>query len=133
MIAKPYQQGSEAPICRTSRWERHPGRRVALSWGWERFHPRSFTMIRRSVTSALTGAFVLSAATAALAATGQFDNMCAWGLANHKDVATNCSVNASIEGKTYCFSNAEAKANFMKNPKANLAKAESFYKSEHKG
>ena len=44
-------------------------------------------MIRTYVTSALAGAFVLGAATVALAATGQFDNMCSWGLANHKDVA----------------------------------------------
>jgi len=52
---------------------------------------------------------------------------------DHKDVATDCSVNASIRGRTYCFSSQEAKANFMKNPTSNLAKAESFYKSEHKG
>jgi YHS domain-containing protein len=68
---------------------------------------------------------------------GQMDHLTgashAWGLANHKDVATDCSVNTSIKGKTYCFSSQEAKANFLKNPTANLAKAESFYKSEHKG
>ena len=68
-----------------------------------------------------------------MAATGQFDNMCSRGLANQKDVKTDCSVNTTIKGKTYCFSSAEAKANFMKDPDANLAKAESFYKSEHKG
>jgi YHS domain-containing protein len=90
-------------------------------------------MVRRYVTSALAGAFVLGVATAALAATGQFDNMCSWGLANHKDVQTDCSVSAPIKGKTYCFSSADAKANFMKDPDANLAKAEAFYKSEHKG
>jgi len=90
-------------------------------------------MTRRSLTSALAGAFLLGGATVALAATGQFDNMCSWGLANHKDVQTNCSVSETIKGKTYCFSSPEAKANFMKNPDANLAKAESFYKSEHKG
>jgi YHS domain-containing protein len=83
--------------------------------------------------SALAVAFMLGFATTAYAATGQFSNMCSWGLANHKDVPTDCSVNTSIKGKTYCFSSQEAKANFMKNPTANLAKAESFYKSEHKG
>jgi YHS domain-containing protein len=76
---------------------------------------------------------MLGVVTTAYAATGQFNNMCSWGLANHKDVSTDCSVNTSIRGKTYCFSSQEAKANFMKNPTANLAKAESFYKSEHKG
>jgi YHS domain-containing protein len=84
-------------------------------------------------TPALAFALVLGVATTAYAATGQFNNQCSWGLANHKDVPTDCSVNASIKGKTYCFSSQEAKANFMKNPTANLAKAESFYKSEHKG
>jgi YHS domain-containing protein len=90
-------------------------------------------MTRRSVAPALAGAFMLAAAATAFAATGEFDNMCSWGLANHKDVQTDCSVNATIKGKTYCFSSEEAKANFMKSPEANLAKAESFYKSEHKG
>ena len=90
-------------------------------------------MKRTYVTSALAGAFAIGLATAALAAAGQFDNMCSWGLANSKNVQTDCSVNTTIKGKTYCFSSAEAKANFMKNPEANLAKAESFFKSEHKG
>ena len=83
--------------------------------------------------SALAVAFMLGFATTAYAATGQFSNMCSWGLANHKDVPTDCSVNTSIKGKTYCFGSQEAKANFLKNPTANLSKAESFYKSEHKG
>ena len=83
--------------------------------------------------SALAVALMLGFATTAYAATGQFSNMCSWGLANHKDVPTDCSVNTSIKGKTYCFSSQEAKANFMKNPTANLTKAETFYKSEHKG
>jgi YHS domain-containing protein len=72
-------------------------------------------------------------ASAAFAATGEFSNNCAWGLANHKDVQTDCTVNAVIKGSTYCFSSQDAKANFMKNPDENLKKAESFYKSEHKG
>jgi YHS domain-containing protein len=84
-------------------------------------------------TVALASALSLALATGALAATGQFDNMCSWGLANHKNVQTNCAVNAVIKGKTYCFSSEQAKANFMKNPDANLAKAEAYYKSEHKG
>ena len=50
-----------------------------------------------------------------------------------QDVQTDCSVNATIKGKTYCFSSTDAKSQFMKNPSSNLTKAESFYKSEHKG
>jgi len=80
---------------------------------------------------ALAGAFTLGLAAAAFAATGEFNNMCSWGLANHKDVQTDCSVNAPIKGKTYCFSNEEAKANFMKDPESNLVKAAGFYKSEN--
>ncbi len=88
-------------------------------------------MIRTYLTSALVGAFALGLATAAFAAAGQFDDMCSWGLANNKEVKTDCSVNATIEGKTYCFSNEDAKANFMKDPDANLAKAQSFYSKSH--
>jgi len=80
-------------------------------------------------TPLLAGALALGLATTAFAATGQFKDMCAWGLANHKEVHTNCDTMAQFEGKTYCFSSADAKANFMKNPKANLAKAEKNYKA----
>ena len=65
----------------------------------------------------------------AYAATGEFGNMCSWGLANHKDVKTDCSINSEFRGRTYCFSSRESQTNFMKDPSGNLAKAESFYKS----
>jgi YHS domain-containing protein len=81
----------------------------------------------------LASVLLVGFAGSAYAMTGQFDNMCAWGLANHKDVQTDCSVNATIKGSTYCFSSQDAKSNFMKSPDANLKKAETFYKSEHKG
>jgi len=81
----------------------------------------------------LASVFLVGFAGSAYAATGQFDNMCAWGLANHKDVQTDCSVNATIKGNTYCFSSEGAKNQFMKNPDSNLENAQSFYKSEHKG
>jgi YHS domain-containing protein len=87
--------------------------------------------MRTYVTAALAGALALGLAPAAYAVTGQFDDMCSWGLANSKEVKTDCSVNATIQGKTYCFSNTEAKANFMKNPDANLSKAEAFYSKSH--
>jgi hypothetical protein len=44
---------------------------------------------------------------------GEFDNMCTQGLAMGKDVQTDCSVNATIKGKTYCFGNEAAKAEFI--------------------
>jgi YHS domain-containing protein len=89
-------------------------------------------MIRTYVTSALVGAFALGLATAAIAAKGEFDNMCAQGLATGQKVETDCSVNATIKGKTYCFGNEQAKAEFMKNPDANLAKAQANYQSMKK-
>ena len=91
-------------------------------------------MTRSIVTSAIAGAFVLGLATTAVAAVkGQFDDMCAEGLALHKQIHTNCSVNADYKGKTYCFGSEQAKKDFMKDPSANLAKAETFYKSHHQG
>lgn len=83
-------------------------------------------------TVALAGALSLALATGALAATGEFNNMCAEGLALHKEIKTDCSVNTTYKGKTYSFGNEQAKQDFMKDPAANLAKAEQFY-SKHQG
>jgi len=44
----------------------------------------------------LASVLLVGFAGSAYAVTGQFDNMCAWGIANHKDVHTDCSVNATI-------------------------------------
>jgi len=94
---------------------------------------RRCIMRRAYVTSALAGAFALGLVTAGLAATGEFDNLCAQGLATGQQIKTDCSVNAQIEGKTYCFGNEEAKAAFMKDPKGNLAKAKATYESKKPG
>ena len=77
----------------------------------------------------LAGALTLGLATAAFAATGEFDNLCAQGLATGQKIETDCSVNAQIGAKTYCFGNEAARAEFMKDPEGNLAKAESAYKA----
>ena len=91
-------------------------------------------MTRTYITSAIAGALVLGLATAAMAAAkGEFGNMCAESLALGKDTPTDCSVNATIKGKTYCFGNEEAKATFMKDPEGNLTKAQSYYQSKHPG
>ncbi len=90
-------------------------------------------MSRGYIPSAFAGALLLGLTTAALAAIGQFNNMCAEGLALGKDIKTDCSVNATIDGKTYCFGNEQAKTDFMKDPKGNLAKAQSYYTSKHPG
>jgi YHS domain-containing protein len=89
-------------------------------------------MVRSYVTSAFAGALLLGLGTAALAATGEFDNMCTEGLALHKDIKTDCSINAMIKGKTYCFGSEDAKTAFMKDPEGNMAKAQEYYSSTHK-
>jgi YHS domain-containing protein len=68
-----------------------------------------------------------------LAVTGEFGNMCSMGLASGKDIQTDCSVNAQLEGKTYCFGSKEAMSEFMMNPKDNLVKAQTYYSSKHPG
>jgi YHS domain-containing protein len=83
-------------------------------------------------TIALAGAVSLGLATGALAVTGQFNNMCAEGLALHKEIKTDCAINGVYKGKTYCFGSEQAKQDFMKDPAANLAKAEAYY-AKHQG
>jgi YHS domain-containing protein len=90
-------------------------------------------MVRAYITSAVSAAFLLSLASAAVAVTGEFSNMCTMGLASGKDIQTDCSINAQLEGKTYCFGSKEAMAEFMKNPKENLAKAQAYYSKKHPG
>jgi YHS domain-containing protein len=87
----------------------------------------------RYLAASLAGAVALGFATAGFAATGEFDNMCAMGLATDQKVETDCSVNATYEGKTYCFGNEAAKEKFMENPEENLAKAKEYYEEEVEG
>jgi YHS domain-containing protein len=90
-------------------------------------------MVKAYLKSALAGAFLLGAATAALAVTGEFGNMCTMGLATGKDIQTDCSINSQLQGKTYCFGSKEAMAEFMKSPTENLAKAQTYYSKKHPG
>lgn len=90
-------------------------------------------MRRPYVTSALAGAFALGLVTAGLAATGEFDNLCSQGLATGQQIKTDCSVSEEIGGKTYCFSNEDARAAFMKDPQGNLAKAQETYTKQKAG
>jgi YHS domain-containing protein len=83
-------------------------------------------MTRFILKSALASAMLLGVATAAFAATGEYDNMCTMGLALGKEVKTDCSINETLQGKTYCFGNAEAKTMFMKDPQGNIAKAHAY-------
>ena len=86
----------------------------------------------RYLAASLAGAVALGFATAGFAGTGEFDNMCAMGLATDQKVETDCSVNATYEGKTYCFGNEAAKEKFMENPEENLAKAKEYLRKRSK-
>jgi YHS domain-containing protein len=50
-----------------------------------------------------------------------------------KEIATDCTINAQIGGKTYCFGSQEAKAEFMKDPEGNLAKAQAYQSKKSPG
>jgi YHS domain-containing protein len=88
-------------------------------------------MMRTVLKPALAGAMLFGFTLAAWAATGEYDNLCTMGLALGKDIKTDCSVNAMIDGKTYCFGNETAKTIFMKDAAGNLAKAQAYYSSKH--
>ena len=62
--------------------------------------PRRNIMSKAYVMPVVAGAFLLGMATAALAVTGEYDNMCTMGLALGKEVKTDCSINETLDGKT---------------------------------
>jgi hypothetical protein len=57
----------------------------------------------------------------------EFGGQCTEGLAQGKHVMTNCSITwTDKDGRVYCFSNADAKAAFLKSPVDSLESAKSF-------
>jgi YHS domain-containing protein len=75
-------------------------------------------------------ALLLCGATLAVAGTeGEFENDCVMGLALGKDIKTDCSINTTFNGRTYCFGNETAKAIFLKRPEEFLTKAQVYYSS----
>jgi len=85
-------------------------------------------MIRAYAVSALAGAAMLGFSTGAIAAVaGEFGNYCAMGLVGGQKKLTDCSISEKIGKKTYCFGNAAAKAEFMKDPEANIMKAQETF------
>ena len=84
-------------------------------------------MVRAYIQSAVAGAFLLGMATAAVALTGEYGNSVRWALPSVTDIQTDCSINAQVQGKTYCFGSKEAMAQFMQTPKDNLAKAQTYF------
>ena len=72
----------------------------------------------------LISATLMVVSAAAFAAKGEYGDMCVTGLSMGKEVATDCSVNTVMDGKTLCFSGEKAKEMFMKDPKAMRMKAD---------
>jgi YHS domain-containing protein len=88
-------------------------------------------MMRLGLLSAVAIAMVFgSAATGLAEPEEEFDGLCTMGLALGKEIKTDCSINAVIDGKTYCFGNEEAKIVFLKKPEEFLDKAAVFYMSK---
>ena len=73
----------------------------------------------------LAGSFLVAFATTAFA--GEYDNLCAMSLALGQKYPTDCSINETIDGKTYCFGHEKTKAMFMKDPKKYIPRADSAY------
>jgi len=90
--------------------------------------------------AALAAALCLSTATATLAADdmsmaaseSEFGESCAMGLADGQTVKTDCTVHwiDPDDGKVYCFSSENSKAAFLKDPKANIARAKKFLQDQ---
>jgi YHS domain-containing protein len=80
-----------------------------------------------------THAFALLAASAllsTLALAEEFENICAWALADRGiERRTDCSVSWKdpATGKTYCFSNEQTRMLFLQDPEENIPKAEEAY------
>jgi YHS domain-containing protein len=72
----------------------------------------------------------LSKLMAALAGTSfrpvEFPRMCTMARALGKEVELDSSISVQIDGMTYYFASEDAKANFMKDPEGNLAKARAY-------
>jgi len=82
-------------------------------------------------THVLLALVVLSVApAAAVAGSGEYQSLDAMGLASGKGMKTPCKVSGDYEGKTYCFRNEDAKAEFMKDAAGNRSKADAYYGSK---
>lgn len=63
----------------------------------------------------------------AVAGAAEMGDNCTVGLSMGQMMQTDCSVKTDYQGKTYCFSNEEAKMAFMADPEKVIQKAKAFY------
>ena len=86
-------------------------------------------MTRFFTTSAAVSVLMFGLASAALARTGEYQNMDAMMLVHGQVVHTNCSFMAMIGGKGYCFGNEQSMQAFMQHPRRNIRRADAAYLS----
>ena len=82
--------------------------------------------MRIRASALLAGSALLST----LALAEEFENICAWALADRGvERRTDCSVNwrDPATGKTYCFSNEQTRMLFLQDPEGNIPRAEDAY------
>ena len=84
-------------------------------------------MLKTALRTAAAVVVIAGFSTAAFAVTGEFGDLCTTGLSMHKQIKTDCSVNATYNGKTYCFGDQKAELMFFKDPATTLQKAEAYY------
>ena len=87
-------------------------------------------MLQAFVLSGLAVVALLGGSAIAETIDGEFDNECTMGLALGQDIATDCSVNTTYNGRTYCFGNEVAKTLFLKKPEEFLLQAHIYYASK---
>ena len=86
-------------------------------------------MTRFFTTSAAISVLMLGLASAALAATDEYNGMDAMALTHGQVIHTNCSFAAQIGGKNYCFGSQQAMHAFMQHPRRNIRRADAAYQS----
>lgn len=82
-------------------------------------------MTKTTLSKLIVAGSLLS--TSPLLFAGEYGDQCAMGLALEQHIDTDCSINAEISGKTYCFGNEDAKSLFLEDTKGNLTKASTYY------
>ena len=91
-------------------------------------------MRRSYITSAFAGALLLGlGTTAALAVTGEFNNMCTEGLAPAKTYRRTARSTRTLKARPTASAASRPRLTLWKDPKGNLAKAQAYYKSKHPG
>jgi hypothetical protein len=96
-----------------------------LKYSVQRDHWKEETMRKLYICSAVIGAVVLGIATAAVAE--EYKKADALSVAQGKPKRTECTIKEDIDTKTYCFGDEASKAEFMKDAKANISKADSYW------